>query len=101
MPAKKDPKLARIGAKSYNKPVRTPNHKTKSHAVVARYKEGGQTKTKTIRFGQQGASTAGAPKKGESKKTTQRRANFKSRHSKNIAKGRSSAAWWADRTKWS
>ena len=101
MPAKKDPKLARAGVSKYNTPKRTPNHPKKSHVVVAKFKEGGLTKTKTIRFGEQGASTAGAPKQGESKKTTQRRANFKSRHGKNIAKGRSSAAYWADKTKWS
>jgi hypothetical protein len=56
MPAKRDPKLARAGVSAYNKPKRTPNHKTKSHVVVA--KSGGQTKT--IRFGQQGVRGAGA-----------------------------------------
>ena len=81
----------------YSKPKRTPNHPTKSHVVLI--KDDG--KDRMIRFGEQGASTAGAPKKGESKATTQRRANFKSRHGKNIAKGRSSAAYWADKTKWS
>jgi len=48
----------------YNKPKRTPNHPTKSHVVLA--KEG--SKIKMIRFGEQGASTAGKPKKGESAK---------------------------------
>lgn len=92
---KKDSKLKRAGVSGYNKPKRTPNHPTKSHVVVA--KEGG--KTKTIRFGQQGVS--GSPKrKGESKSSAARRKSFKARHAKNIAKGKMSAAYWADRTKW-
>lgn len=92
---KKDSKLSRAGVSGYNKPKRTPNHKTKSHVVVA--KEGG--KTKTIRFGQQGVS--GSPKKkGESKSSAARRKSFKARHAKNIAKGKMSAAYWANRTKW-
>jgi len=92
---KKDSKLSRAGVSGYNKPKRTPNHKTKSHVVVA--KEGG--KTKTIRFGQQGVS--GSPKKkGESKSSSARRKSFKARHAKNIAKGKMSAAYWANKTKW-
>jgi hypothetical protein len=93
--APKDPRLARAGVSGYNKPKRTPNHPTKSHVVVA--KEG--DKIKTIRFGQQGVS--GSPmKKGESKASAARRKSFKARHAKNIAKGKMSAAYWADRTKW-
>ena len=80
----------------YNKPKRTPKHKTKSHAVLA--KEG--DKIKLIRFGQQGVRTAGKPKKGESQKQKNRRASFKSRHAKNIKRGKMSAAWWANRVKW-
>jgi hypothetical protein len=92
---KKDSKLSRAGVSGYNKPKRTPNHKTKSHVVVA--KEGG--KTKTIRFGQQGVS--GSPKKkGESKSSAARRKSFKARHAKNISKGKMSAAYWADQVKW-
>lgn len=79
-----------------NKPKRTPSHKTKSHVVKAC--ENG--KTKTIRFGEQGASTAGKPKKGESAKMKAKRKSFKARHAKNIAKGKMSAAYWADKTKW-
>ena len=80
----------------YNKPKRTPDHPTKSHAVLA--KEG---KTiKLIRFGEQGAKTAGKPKKGESDKMKKKRASFKSRHGKNIKKGKMSAAYWADKVKW-
>ena len=91
----KDPRLARAGVSGYNKPKRTPNHPKKSHVVVA--KEG--DKVKTIRFGQQGGS--GSPmKKGESKASAARRKSFKARHAKNIAKGKMSAAYWADRTKW-
>lgn len=96
MADKKDPRLARAGVSGYNKPKRTPNHPTKSHIVVA--KEGDQIKT--IRFGEQGAKTAGKPKAGESKKTTAKRKSFKARHGKNIAKGKMSAAYWADKEKW-
>lgn len=92
----KDPRLAKVGVSGYNKPKRTPGHPTKSHVVVA--KEG--DKVKTIRFGEQGAKTAGAPKKGESEAMKKKRASFKARHAKNIAKGKMSAAWWAAREKW-
>jgi len=93
---KKDPRLARAGVSGYNKPKRTPNHPKKSHIVVA--KEG--SKVKTLRFGEQGAKTAGKPKKGESAKTKAQRKRFKARHGKNIAKGKMSAAWWSSRVKW-
>ena len=79
----------------YNKPKRTPSHPTKSHAVLA--KEGDEIRL--IRFGQQGVS--GSPKrKGESAADKRRRASFKARHAKNIARGKLSAAYWADRVKW-
>lgn len=93
---KTDPRLARAGVSGYNKPKRTPNHPTKSHIVVA--KSGDQIKT--IRFGQQGAKTAGKPKKGESEAMRKKRASFKARHRKNIARGPMSAAYWANRVKW-
>ena len=97
MPAsKKDPRLARAGVAGYNKPKRTPDHPKKSHIVVA--KQGDQVKT--IRFGEQGAKTAGKPKAGESEAMKKKRASFKARHAKNIAKGKMSAAWWADKKKW-
>ncbi len=96
MPAKADPRLKRAGVSGYNKPKRTPNHPTKSHIVVA--KSGDQVKT--IRFGEQGAKTAGKPKAGESDRMKKKRASFKARHSKNIAKGKMSAAYWADKVKW-
>lgn len=79
-----------------NKPKRTPKHKTKSHVVKAC----DNGKEKLIRFGEQGAKTAGKPKKGESEAMKKKRASFKARHSKNIAKGKMSAAWWANREKW-
>jgi hypothetical protein len=83
------------GVDGYNKPKRTPNHPKKSHVVVA--KEGDQVKL--IRFGQQGVS--GSPKKqGESDAYRKRRESFKSRHAKNIGKGKMSAAYWADKVKW-
>jgi hypothetical protein len=95
MAAKKDARLTRAGVSGYNKPKRTPNHPTKSHVVVA--KEG--DKVKTIRFGQQGVS--GSPKKqGETAAARKRRESFKARHADNIAKGKMSAAYWADRVKW-
>lgn len=93
---KKDPRLTRAGVSGFNKPKRTPSHPTKSHVVVA--KEG--DKIKTIRFGEQGAKTAGRPKAGESTRMKQKRASFKARHAKNIAKGKMSAAYWADKVKW-
>ena len=92
----KDPRLAKAGVTGYNKPKRTPRHKTKSHVVVA--KEG--TSVKTIRFGQQGKTGAGPPKAGESAKTTAKRKAFKARRAKNIAKGKMSAAYWANKVKW-
>jgi predicted ATP-dependent Lon-type protease len=94
VPAKKDPKLKAAGVSGYNKPKRTPSHKTKSHVVVA--KEGG--KTKTIRFGQQGVSGAG--KNPKTAKGKARQKSFKARHAKNISKGKMSAAYWANKTKW-
>ena len=78
----------------YNKPKRTPGHATKSHVVVA--KEG--DKIKTIRFGQQGVKGAGKAPKSAAEKA--RRKSFKARHGKNIAKGKTSAAYWANKVKW-
>lgn len=88
--------VTRAGEKfsGYNKPKRTPKHPTKSHAVLA--KEG--EKVKLIRFGQQGVIGAGSNPKTEAQKA--RRKSFKARHAKNIAKGKMSAAYWADKTKW-
>ena len=80
----------------YNKPKRTPNHPKKSHAVLAR--SGG--KEKLIRFGEKGASTAGKPKAGESRRMKMKRKSFKARHAKNIARGLLSAAYWANKVKW-
>jgi hypothetical protein len=94
MPSKPDPRLKRAGVSGYNKPKRTPKHPTKSHVVVA--KEG--DRVKTIRFGQQGVSGAG--KNPKSAKDKARRKSFKARHGKNIAKGKMSAAYWANKEKW-
>ena len=79
-----------------NKPKRTPKHPMKSHMVLAQ--EGHNMKL--IRFGEQGASTAGKPMKGESERMKKKRASFKARHGANIKKGKMSAAYWADRVKW-
>ena len=84
----KDSRLKRVGVSGYNKPKRTPSHPKKSHVVVA--KSGDQVKT--IRFGQQGVT-------GD-KKDTSRAKSFKARHGKNIAKGKMSAAYWANKVKW-
>ena len=86
--SKKSSKLKRVGVSGYNKPKRTPKHRTKSHVVVAKV----GTKTKVIRFGQQG-------KTGD-KTNTARSRSFKARHAKNIAKGKMSAAYWANKEKW-
>ena len=80
----------------YNKHKRTTNHPKKSHVVLA--KEG--NKENVISFGEQGASTAVKPKEGESEKMKKKRASFKARHGKNIAKGKMSAAYWANKEKW-
>jgi hypothetical protein len=88
--------LKRIGVSGYNKPKRTPSHPKKSHVVVAKSGD----KVKTIRFGEQGASTAGKPKAGESAKMKAKRKSFKARHRANISKGKMSAAYWADKVKW-
>jgi len=85
---KKDSRLTRAGVSGYNKPKKTPSHPTKSHVVVA--KEGDQVKT--IRFGQQGVT--GSPD------GSKRNAAFKARHAQNIAKGKMSAAYWANKVKW-
>jgi hypothetical protein len=83
------------GLSGVNKPKATPSHPKKSHVVVA--KEG--DKVKVIRFGQQGVS--GSPKKeGESESYKNRRQSFQARHAKNIAKGKMSAAYWANKVKW-
>jgi hypothetical protein len=72
----------------YNKPKKTPNHPTKSHAVLAKVGD----KEKLIRFGQQGVT-------GD-KTDTARAKSFKARHADNIAKGKMSAAYWANKVKW-
>ena len=94
MATKKDPRLKRAGVSGFNKPKRTPNHATKSHVVVA--KEGDQIKT--IRFGHQGVKGAG--KNPTSAKEKARKKSYKARHAKNISKGKMSAAYWANKTKW-
>lgn len=93
---KKDPRLERAGVSGYNQPKRTPSHPTKSHVVVAKVGD----EVKLIRFGEQGAKTAGKPKAGESEEMKRKRAAFKARHAKNIARGKLSAAYWADKVKW-
>ena len=91
---KKDPRLERIGVSGFNKPKKTPSHPTKSHVVVA--KDGDSIKT--IRFGQQGVSGAGANPKTAKEKA--RKKSFKARHDSNIKRGKMSAAYWSDKVKW-
>jgi hypothetical protein len=95
VPERVKSKMKQLGLSGVNKPKRTPSHSTKSHVVMAKE---GET-YKVIRFGQQGVS--GSPKKeGESAAYRARRESFKARHARNIAKGKLSAAYWADRVKW-
>ena len=89
--------VKRAGVSGINKPKRTPDHPKKSHIVVTTKPNGDPL---TIRFGEKGASTAGKPKAGESDRMKKKRASFKARHSKNIKKGKTSAAYWADKVKW-
>ena len=96
IPERVKTKMKEEGLTGVNKPKRTPKHPTKSHCVMA--KEGDTYKF--IRFGQQGASTAGKPKAGESSRMKKKRASFKARHRRNIAKGKMSAAYWANKVKW-
>ncbi len=96
VPARVKSTMRRLNLRGVNKPKRTPGHKTKSHVVLA--SSGG--KYKVIRFGQQGARTAGKPKRGESDRMKAKRRSFKARHARNIAKGKMSAAYWANKVKW-
>ena len=92
----KHPALKRAGVSGFSKPKRTPKHPKKSHIVVVKDGE----EVKTIRFGEKGASTAGKPKKGESKRMKAKRKSFKARHAKNIKRGKFSGAFWANKVKW-
>lgn len=88
--------LKKHGLSGVNKPKATPNHPKKSHVVLAKVGD----KVRLIRFGEKGAKTAGKPKAGESERMKAKRRSFKARHAKNIAKGKMSAAYWADKVKW-
>lgn len=96
MADKKDPRLTRYGLDGYNKPKRTPNHPTKKGVVLA--KEG--DKTKLVRFGDQNMTTAGRPSASDTPAEKARRASFKARHAKNIARGKFSGAYWANKVLW-
>jgi|TARA_R100000479_G_C6310936_1_gene174000 hypothetical protein len=88
--------LKKHGLAGVNKPKRTPSHPKKSHMVLAKQGD----RVKLIRYGEQGAKTAGKPKAGESDRMKKKRASFKARHRRNIAKGKMSAAFWANKSKW-
>lgn len=95
VPERVKKKMKELGLSGVNKPKRTPDHRTKSHVVMA--KEG--DKYKVVRFGQQGVS--GSPRKeGESASYRARREAWFARHRKNIDRGRMSPAWWSATTKW-
>ena len=94
MPKKRDSRLSKHRLKGYNKPKRTPKHPKKSRVVLAKV----GSKVKLIRFGQQGVRGAG--KKPQTKAQKARRKSFKARHRKNIARGKMSAAYWANKVKW-
>lgn len=94
IPKRVKSKIKELGLQGVNSPKRTPSHKTKSHVVMA--KEG--DKYKLIRFGQQGVTGAGKNPKTKAQKI--RRKGWKKRFAEDIAKGRMSAAYWADREKW-
>jgi hypothetical protein len=96
MAAKRDPRLDKYGLEGYNVPKRTPGHPTKKGVVLA--KEGDTVKL--LRFGDQTMTTAGKPSKSEPASDKARRASFKARHAKNIAKGKLSSAYWADKELW-
>lgn len=97
MPTDEEKKLLnKYGVQGFDKPKRTPKHKTKSHLVVTKVRG----KPKVIRFGAQGADTAPRGRKSETKADKAKRAAFRKRHAKNIKKGKSSAAYWAAKTKW-
>lgn len=86
--------LKRYGLSGVNKAKRTPDHPKKSHVVLA--KDG--DKVKLIRFGEQGADTVTESNPTGARKKKQD--SFKARHAKNIAKGKMSAAFWANKEKW-
>ena len=92
----KDPRLQRAGVSGFNKPKATPSHPTKSHVVVAKV---GDT-VRTVRFGEQGAKTAGKPKAGESDAMKAKRKSFHARHNCAEATDKLSAKFWACKHKW-
>ena len=79
--------LKRYGLKRANSPKMTPKHPKKKAVVLASQGH----KLKLIRFGAKGYGHNYSP---------EARKSFKARHAKNIAKGKMSAAWWADKVKW-
>ena len=91
----RDPRLARAGVSGFNKPKRTPGHKTKSHVVVAKVGD----KIKTIRFGQQGVTGAG--KNPTTAKDKARKKSYYARHNAQDAKpSKLSARYWSHKVKW-
>ena len=96
VPARVKSKMLKAGLRKVNQAQRLRDSTTKSHHVMA--SEGG--KYKYIKFGDENAQTAGEPKAGESEAMKKKRKSFKARHAKNIARGKMSAAYWADKEKW-
>ena len=81
-------RLKKVGLSGLNKPKRTPNHPKKKAVVAVRDGD----RIKIIRFGAQGMGHNYSP---------EARKNFKARHGKNIKKGKTSAAYWANKVYWS
>ena len=99
VPKRVQTQMEKEGLSQVNTPKATPKHPKKSHVVMASYQEGGEQKYRLIRFGEQGADTK-PPRKSETAADKAKRRSFKARHAENIAKGKKSAAYWADRYKW-
>jgi len=79
----------------YNKPKKTPGHKTKSHAVLAKVND----EIKLVRFGQQGVSGAG--KNPTSAKDKARKKSYYARHNAQDANpSKLSARYWSHKVKW-
>ena len=95
MPKEKDSRLKKAGVSGYNKPKRTPSHKTKSHVVVAKVGD----KVKLIRFGQQGVRGAG--KSPTTAKDKARKKSYYARHNAQDSKpSKLSARYWSHKVKW-
>ena len=91
----------KYGVSGFNKPKRLLNHATKSHMVVAKFKDNsGKYVVKVVYFGQKGVHGEGKSSPNDTEKQKKRRKAFKARHAENIEKGKTSAAYWSNKVKW-